>query len=164
MLSALNKLNKWIYKFVDLLIIFLMTTLVIIIFFQVLNRFILHIPAAWTEEMGRYNFVWLTLFGSTKALKMNSHMSVEILVDSLTPKLKKYANYFIELVIMAFSLLLFKTGLDYTIANLGVSCEFGHLPISIIYVGLPITGILFFLYSFEDFLKLIIPMKAGEES
>lgn len=63
---------------------------------------------------------------------------------------------------MVLSLLLLKTGITYTIANLGVSCEFGHLQISIIYIGLLITGILF-LYSFENFLKLILPMKAGEE-
>lgn len=127
-----------------------MTTLLVMIFFQVVNRFVLHIPAAWTEEMGRYNFVWLTLFGSVKALKMRVHLSVDILVMNLGGKGKKVVEIISEIMTLIFCLILLQTGLSYTMTNINNYCEFGEFPISIIYVAIPISAFLLSLISIEQ--------------
>lgn len=137
-------------KIVDALLGILMASLVALIFFQVLNRFILHIPAAWTEEMGRYNFVWLSLFGSVKALKERAHLSVDILVTNLKGRKKVFADIIVELLTLVFSVILLVTGYSYTISNIGVNCEFGTFPIFIIYMAVPIVAFLLCVISLDQ--------------
>lgn len=137
-------------KIVDALLGILMASLVALIFFQVLNRFILHIPAAWTEEMGRYNFVWLSLFGSVKALKERAHLSVDILVTNLKGRKKVLADIIVEILTLVFSVILLVTGYSYTISNIGVNCEFGTFPIFIIYMAVPIVAFLLCVISLDQ--------------
>lgn len=145
-----TKIIEFIMKIVDALLGILMASLVALIFFQVLNRFILHIPAAWTEEMGRYNFVWLSLFGSVKALKERAHLSVDILVTNLKGRKKVLADIIVEILTLVFSVILLVTGYSYTISNIGVNCEFGTFPIFIIYMAVPIVAFLLCVISLDQ--------------
>ncbi len=145
-----TKIIEFIMKIVDALLGILMASLVTLIFFQVLNRFILHIPAAWTEEMGRYNFVWLSLFGSVKALKERAHLSVDILVTNLKGRKKVLADIIVEILTLVFSVILLVTGYSYTISNIGVNCEFGTFPIFIIYMAVPIVAFLLCVISLDQ--------------
>lgn len=147
-MEAIAKLDSKLMKIIDILIIVLMFSLVAMVFFQVINRFILHIPAAWTEEMARYNFVWASLYGSIKALKMKCHLSVDILVETRkSERTKNMINLVASLFIMAFTVILTVTGYQYMMANMGVGCEFGPFPLAIIYSAVPITGVMMFFIS-----------------
>jgi len=158
-LHFIASVNKKILKFLDYFIATLMFSLLIMVFFQVLNRFCLHIPAAWTEEMARYNFVWLSLFGSIKALQVKAHLSVDFFVSYLNPKLKVLTDILSELLTMIFCLILVKTGISYTISNIGVNCEFGAFPLYLIYAGVPVAGFLLFLVSLENLINHIYGLK-----
>lgn len=149
------KITDMVMKAVDVLIGLLMASLVILIFFQVLNRFILHIPAAWTEEMGRYNFVWLSLFGSVKALQEGAHLSVDIIVMNFKGKKRIVADIIAEMLTLVFSIILLVTGYTYTLSNIGVNCEFGEFPLFLIYMAIPITGFLLCVISIEQIFKNI---------
>lgn len=144
------KLNEALMKVVDYLIVLLMTTLVILITFQVVNRFILHIPAAWTEEMGRYNFVWLSLLAAVRALKDRAHLSVDILTMNLKGKSKITVDIVADLMTLIFCIILMVTGYQYTVANIGNYCEFGKFPLYIIYSVIPLSGLLLCLVSLEQ--------------
>ena len=62
-------------------------TLVGVVFFQVINRFILHIPAPWTEEIDRYVFVWVSFVGAAKALRDNAHVGTQVLISKLSRRI-----------------------------------------------------------------------------
>ena len=51
-------LEKW-YKVINFLTWVLMGSMCLLIGFQIINRFALHLPAPWSEEFCRYNFVRL---------------------------------------------------------------------------------------------------------
>lgn len=144
----IKKIEMISARFLDTMIIFLMFSLVMLVTFQVLNRFILHIPAAWTEEMARYNFVWVSLYGSVKALKMKNHLSVDIVVEAMKSKrAKRIVDLIATSLILIFTVVLIVTGSQYMIGSFGVNCEFGAFPISVIYSSLPIAGVLMFIVS-----------------
>lgn len=52
---------------------------VVTVFLQVLFRFVLKIPAPWTEEVARLAFVYMAFFGVVLGAKYNMHLSVDIL-------------------------------------------------------------------------------------
>ena len=98
-------------KLFDYFTVLLMLFLLFIVFFQVLNRFVLHIPLSWTEEAARYGFVWLSLFGAVKALQVDSHIKVDIFINNLKPKTLKIINLLShDLITLIFSILLTYTG------------------------------------------------------
>ena len=77
------------------LITVLFTILIIVCLLQVLFRFILNLPLAWTEELSRYVFIMLVYLGASAAALEGKHVRVE-LIDSILPK--KMANWLSVLV------------------------------------------------------------------
>ncbi len=151
---VLKKADGLLIKITDFFTIVSMFSLTIMVSFQVLNRFILHWPAAWTEEMARYNFVWVSLLGAVSALHYKRHLSVDILFETLkSEKLKKKLTVIGLLFILLFSLILTWTGWQYTKANINVNCEFGAFPLGIIYAIMPISGILLTVVSLRQIVE-----------
>ncbi len=158
-MKVLSNFNNIIMKAIDRLITVLIISLCIMISFQVLNRFILHLPAAWTEEMGRYNFVWVSLFGAVKASKVKLHLSVDALVDGLNDKAKVIVGVLSEITILIFSIILFITGIDYTISSIGVTASFGSFPMTLVYAAIPIAGFILCLISIEELVYKIMHIR-----
>jgi len=151
---VLKKMDRLLIKITDFLTIVAMFSLTIMVSFQVLNRFILHWPAAWTEEMARYNFVWVSLLGAVSALHYKRHLSVDILLElSKSEKFKKFSNIASLFFVLVFSVILAWTGWQYTKGNIDVNCEFGAFPLGIIYAILPISGILLSVVSLRQLLE-----------
>ena len=55
-----------------------MTTLVVLVFTQVLVRYLTYQPLAWTEEAARYIFIWLCLLGAAVAARRGQHFVVDL--------------------------------------------------------------------------------------
>ncbi|NMD17112.1 MAG: TRAP transporter small permease [Synergistaceae bacterium] len=148
--------DRFLMKAVEILTTVLMFVLVGLVFFQVLNRFILHIPAAWTEEMARYNFVWLSLFGSVIALKSGRHLSVDLVVQGIkSQKAQDWVKVMVALLVLVFSLILTWSGYPFTASNWTTHCEFGAFPLALIYAAVPVTGFLLLLVSLEQLARSV---------
>ena len=57
------------------ILIFVMT---ILIFTQVVCRYVMHNSLTWSEELGRYLFVWITFVGLPVALKAGAHVAIDL--------------------------------------------------------------------------------------
>lgn len=154
-MQAKANFNDLLIKVVDVITVIFMAALFVVITFQVLNRFMLHIPAAWTEEMGRYCFVWLSMFGTVRALQSRVHLKIDIVESNLKGNSKLIVNILAEIIILVFCLILTVTGYTYTMSNIGNYCEFGKFPIYLIYMVMPIAGLLLCLISTETLLTKI---------
>lgn len=49
----------------------------VMIFMQVVYRYVLADSLSWSEELARYMFIWSVAMGSALALKTRSHIGVE---------------------------------------------------------------------------------------
>jgi C4-dicarboxylate transporter, DctM subunit len=58
----------------------LLVGMTLVVFFQITNRYIFGSPLAWTEEVARLAFIWMTPLGAYFALKANSHIAIETFV------------------------------------------------------------------------------------
>ena len=85
----MEDIEKILYKTLYYFMVFLMLTMVTIIFIQVIARYIVHNSLTWSEEIGRYTFVWITFFGTALAVKERSHVALDILIKKLPTLLKK---------------------------------------------------------------------------
>ena len=84
--------DKVLLYFEEIFLCILFTILPIGCLFQVLCRYVLHLPIAWTEELMRALFVWATFVGCSIAVKYNSHLGVTAIVNMFPRRVKSLAQ------------------------------------------------------------------------
>jgi len=130
-----------------LLVPFLMMLLFVLVFFQVLNRFILHIPIAWTEEFGRYAFVWASLLGASEAARKGEHLNVTFFQDMIGGMGKHIMVIASELLSIIFFCFLIFQGFSWTFRNgFKVMADSVPLPMFFIQVIVPVSSTITVLF------------------
>ena len=90
--------------------VFLLALMTILIFLQIIFRFVLNLSLDWTEEVARYTFVWLVYMSASLGVKHSSHIRVE-LVEKLLPKTpSKWFGFLAELIWLLFTITMIKQG------------------------------------------------------
>jgi TRAP-type C4-dicarboxylate transport system permease small subunit len=68
------------YKCLEFLLIFLLSSMAIMVFLNVVLRYGFNSGLNVSDELSRYFFVWLTFIGAVVAFREHSHVGVETLV------------------------------------------------------------------------------------
>lgn len=91
--------------------VFLLIFLVTVVY-QMACRY-LGIAAMWTEEVSMYSFIWAVFVGAGAMVHSKAHFAFTIFSDSLkSPKTKAVLHIFIDIVMLIFSVLMVKYGID----------------------------------------------------
>lgn len=143
----METVKKWLDKILSTICVGLFGALVLLVTWQVFTRFILNNPSAFSEELAKYCFVWLVLFGAAFVFGENGHMRIEFIQDLLPTKFKMAVQIFIELSIIVFSsLVLLSGGLTITkLAWTQMSAAI-QIPVGYLYSVMPICGAIVIFY------------------
>ncbi|MEL7622396.1 MAG: TRAP transporter small permease [Clostridiales bacterium] len=128
----------------EVMLVFLMTYFVFVVVAQVIARFVLQVPAAWTEETGRYAFIWLTFIGASYATKKGMHIRMDIMESYLGPIAAGRLKLLSMLIFLAFLLIMSGIGLSVCqtlLAKPQKSPVLG-LPMLAVYAAMPVGMIL----------------------
>ncbi|MGB9860406.1 MAG: TRAP transporter small permease, partial [Moorellaceae bacterium] len=87
---------------VSLILGILMLLMVVVIFVQVIARYVLHNSLSWSEEIGRYLFIWITFLGAVIGVKERLHVGVDVVVNSLPAGVRKILVLVGNLLMIAF--------------------------------------------------------------
>jgi TRAP-type C4-dicarboxylate transport system permease small subunit len=90
----------------------LMTGITVLVFLQVITRYVLEYPLDWPEEMARILFVWVALLGAVLALRRGSHFSIGMLTDRLSAPARRRLGVVLRVALLAFIVLVAWLGLD----------------------------------------------------
>jgi len=85
---------------------FLLVLLTVLLFIQILNRYLFMSSIAWMEETCRLSFVWLIYFSVAIAAKEGRHIRVNIVDLFLPPRVLKVITYIADIFWIAFNLIL----------------------------------------------------------
>ncbi|EJW09294.1 putative N-acetylneuraminate transporter [Rhodovulum sp. PH10] len=133
-----------------------MLVMLAIIFMQVITRYLLGFTFEWSEELARFLFVWVVFLGSALILGEDGHLSVE-----LVPRLLKgtkpglVLDVFINACGYVFILLLIVQGWVMTETMTFQESPGLGIPMSWVYVIMPVSGILMLLYHVRDTVKIV---------
>ena len=120
---------------------------------QVFSRYILNHSFPWTEEIGRYSFVYLTFIGA--ALCIRNEMNINL--DLLTKRLPKSVGAFLEMavevsIILFLFLLIYQGSLICQKTAKQVSAAL-RLPMVIFYLSIPLGAVFMLINMLRVFLK-----------
>lgn len=130
---------------------------ILLIFYGVVMRYVLNNPQAWVEEVARYSIIWGVFLGFGMALKHNQHIQVDILFDRLNKPLKFLMNLVATIISIVFCLIYIYYGyilVESRMSSGMVSLDVG-IPMWIVYLILPISGVLFLLRFIERLVNIL---------
>ena len=125
----------------------LLAILSITIFVQVIFRYFFSLPLAWSEEISRYSFIWLTMIAAPICVRLRANLSMGALTPRLPERGALALDAGISLLILIFSAVLVVWGT----AILGIvknqtSPAIG-LPMYWVYAAMPVGGLLMMIES-----------------
>lgn len=160
----MSYLKKGLDKILATVCIILFAFLVLLVTWQVITRFVFNDPSVFSEELAKYCFVWLVLFGSAYVFGENGHMSIEFIKDKFPTKLKMGVEVFIELTVIAFAAAVLVKG-GYTVTALAwtqLSASL-QIPVGYLYAAMPLSGICIIFYCLYNIYLIFVKKKPLEE-
>ncbi|WP_284302269.1 TRAP transporter small permease [Mobilicoccus caccae] len=134
----------------------LFSVLVLVVVWQVITRQVLQSPAAWTDEVSRYLFVWVGLFATALVFSERGHLAVDIVARMLPTAGRRVLGALVQVAVIAFALLLLVYG-GIRAAGGAWDQQLQSLPFTLgqMYIVLPITGVLIAFYAIGDLLSIL---------
>lgn len=133
----------------EILSVVLVAALCIIVTLQVFCRLVIQQPLSWSEEAATILFVWITMIGSSLALKKGEHFAVELLHRKLPPNARRAAAIVVAELVIVFSALLIWQGWDMTVRNVPVITPAMEISRAVPYSAILGGGILMFVRGVE---------------
>jgi len=100
------------------LIAMMMAVMIAVVLFGVFNRFLFKFPISWTEEIAKYLLVWISMLGSSVAIRVGAHVGVGLLVTRLGKRSKTVVCWINQILIMIFIIGLGILGLKFSIEEM----------------------------------------------
>ncbi len=147
-----NSLNAILEK----ILVVILGIMVINVSWQVFSRYVLANPSSFTDELARYLMVWLGVIGTAYVSGKKLHVAIDILPDKLSPKRQVRLKKIVNLIIAFFATMIFVIGgsnLVYLSYILGQKSAALQIPLYVVYLCIPFSGLCIVFFKMCDFKK-----------
>ena len=130
--KIINRLNA----LEDIVLVSMFAALVGSIFFQGIMRYVFNNSLPWSEELGKFLFVWLSWLGISIGHRRREHIKITMLVDKVPYTLQKVFEAVTELVLIIICAVVFYYGvlmigiqINIPYAGIKISTAWGYLSL-----------------------------------
>ncbi|MBM7502136.1 TRAP-type C4-dicarboxylate transport system permease small subunit [Brachybacterium muris] len=117
-----------------------MTVLVMI---QIVTRYALNQPTAWTEELVRYALIWTSFLAASYAFLERRHMALSILPDRLSAPARRGLTRAVDVLVLLFAVLVLGIGgVMLVLSSLGDMSALLGISRGAVYAIVPISGLM----------------------
>ncbi len=155
----MTRVRRALDRGLGLLLATLMAVAVVNVAWQVFTRFALAEPSSFTDELARYLLVWIGLIGAAYAAGQRLHVAVDLLPRAMPHRLQQALSGLVQVGVLTFSLGVMVGGGG---ALVSMSFELGQrsaalgLPMGLVYLALPVSGLLIALYTLLFLIEALI--------
>jgi len=129
------KLEEWV-------LMLTLTVIVLLVFLQVLSRYVFNNSIGWSSELSRYLLIWITWVSASYVIRTGEHIRVTTIINMFKPSVQKVIEVFVIICWAIFALVMAIEGtkvvlniklMNQTTSTLG-------LPMWIVYLAIPVGG------------------------
>lgn len=132
-----------------------MSVMLVIIFAQVVTRYLFNYTPEWSEELARFLFVWVVFLGSALIMGESGHLAVQFLPDKFKgTAFGTVLDVVINVCGYVFIGLLLTQGWKMTSIMTFQRAPGLDIPMSWVYVIIPVSCVLMLLYLFRETLRI----------
>jgi len=150
-------LNREIGKWEEYLLVTSLAVNVILVFAQVIMRYVFCYSLSWTEELARYIFVWQIWLGASLGVKYRKHIRVELISSLLSVKWRQRIEIVVLVLWLIMTLFLSINGqylVELLLARKQLSPAL-RLPMGYMYASVPVGCFIMSLRLLHELLKQI---------
>lgn len=137
------------------LLIGTVAVLIIPVTMQIVSRYTALIPPyIWTEELARFVFIWMIMLGAMVGVRESSHFDVDIW-PRLSPKSNAALRLITNIFTLLFALVFVISGIEFTRFAIYRISELAELPLWVIHIAWPLTGLAWIVFLGEQFVDNI---------
>lgn len=123
---------------------------IVVVSFQVINRFFLHWPVVWTADFAVVCFIWLGFLCASQAVRRGAHFRMTILLDRKWKGAgKEVLEWFSLLVMVAISLALLIGGWMVTVEGMKEMAPGLNVSMAWSYAAIPVSSFTALLFALE---------------
>lgn len=155
------KSMQFIKKVTDGLVVTFFVSLILLVFAQVIFRFVFHNSQPWIDEVSRFLFIWIIYLGGTITIRKGINITFDLLIDSLTSKTWMVVFTIVNIICISFLLLIVVLGFNISLINRVQASSLLGLNMGIVTLAIPIGGILMIVSQIEYYLTTLKKRKEG---
>lgn len=163
----MKKILKWLDDYLEISIcVGLMSVMTLLIFVQVVMRYVFSNSLSWSEELARYIFIWLIYLGISFGCKEMKHLKIDAGLLLFPKKLRPYVIILGDILFLGFAIYIVVTGAQLVQVQIDMSKVSPALQLPLQYVNAaPMTGMAFAaIRQVQTIIYRINEIKKGEEA
>ena len=153
----MKKVFHFIFSALEWFAMICLVLMTIVVFFDVILRYIFNQGMPWTQEVATLLLVWFSLTGMAIGVAEKIHISIEMFTMKCSAKVISVLETVNHILISVFGLMMIYYGLQIMKVTRNATMPATKLPSSVLYIILPLSGILVFLNA------LIVAAKKDKE-
>lgn len=129
------RLNRWF-------VVALMAAMAVLVFANVVSRYLLNYSVIWVEELTRYMMIWVGFIGSGLVLRYGAHIAVDVFQDLLPARVAQVLRGAIVVLLVATFVSMAWLGLRYAAFAWDQETPVLNWPTGAIYLAIPLGSAL----------------------
>jgi len=150
-----------------ILLMITLSLMCILIGLQIIFRYVISFPLAWTEEIARYLFVWMIYLGASLAFKRRRHLKVDAVLLLFGPTGKFVLQLVSNMLCVVFCLFVSYYGVIITYRMQFVLPQVSptvQIPMALAYAAVPVGTILMLIRLTQDTVLIVRERRNKEQA
>jgi TRAP-type C4-dicarboxylate transport system permease small subunit len=158
----MNKVSDALNRLCEFALMVFLSAMTLVVFLEILFRYVFHLPLFWTEEFARYCLVWSSLLGATIAFKRGEHIAMTFFLDRFPPRSRRVLVFAAEMSVAAILLVILWGGIHLIMVTSRQLSPALRISMAIPYVALPIAAVVMLVHALNHTAQLIFGKGQGE--
>ena len=158
-----SKISHIVGTAVDWGLAFLGAFLSVLIFYNVLSRYIFNTDLAWSAELATLLLVWATLLGGASGTRHACHIVVHEFINLMPQKLRWFTEIYIYIASLVFVVFMTYYGFSLASASMAITTMALGWPVGYGYAAVPIGGICMIVFLLEKLRITLVTKRLPQE-
>ena len=161
--TATSRIVESYYRSIKIVMAVLLAAMVVLVFGNVVLRYVFNSGIAISEELSRWLFVWMVFLGAIVGLREHAHLGVDSFVKLLSPMGRKICYALSHALMLYASVLLTEGSWKQTVLNWDTTAPASGLSVGLFYAAGLVFGVASIPILLHDLYRLFSGQLATSE-
>ena len=161
--TATSRIVESYYRSIKIVMAVLLAAMVVLVFGNVVLRYVFNSGIAISEELSRWLFVWMVFLGAIVGLREHAHLGVDSFVKLLSPTGRKICYALSHVLMLYASVLLTEGSWKQTVLNWDTTAPASGLSVGLFYAAGLVFGAASIPILLHDLYRLLTGQLATSE-
>jgi TRAP-type C4-dicarboxylate transport system permease small subunit len=153
-----------IVKIIEKIAVILFVCICVMVFTQVVARYLFSSPIYWAEEFTLSVFSWVAFIGSALALRKSRHARITLVTGRLPDALRDKFEFVTHILVACVCALIFYQSVKFFGISHTIIMTALNVPESFVSAAITFSSLFMCVFSIESAVRLILKKSAGKSS